>query len=392
MVTGTRAFTGDSTIAIAVKQLRESPKRPSEIVPSIPPSLEAVILKCLRKNAESRFQSVDELDSALSKPTAANNSSHSVVPAAIKVDAVVKSATAQWQAARPHLIQFGGDVHRQAQKLSLWAEIECKKLILKVVSVTPPVVRKGPLVRTVAAGSVAILGIGLFALVAGHSTKRDAAISQTSVSQPAPSAEIPASPAAVVPVADTSLAQSPVADLADRTNSTSLDGVAPTANTVAYNVPAPAAADMVSPADASPLTRRKPAPQVLAPSPVKMNSSAARNQPVASRPAIHASAAVVDTKLVAEPSLAAAPATLQPVAPAAVPSATAAKPDASTMTYLEVGSFKEPKWADDAVEKLNQMGFHAICVHKTMLWKLQSYRVQVGRTPHQAKCRKRRSA
>jgi cell division protein FtsN len=54
-----------------------------------------------------------------------------------------------------------------------------------------------------------------------------------------------------------------------------------------------------------------------------------------------------------------------------------AKPDSIAASYLEVGTFKESEWADDAVDKLSQLGFHAICVHKTLLWK-QSYHVEVG--------------
>jgi len=53
------------------------------------------------------------------------------------------------------------------------------------------------------------------------------------------------------------------------------------------------------------------------------------------------------------------------------------KPATVAETYLEVGSFGDTKWADDAVERLSQLGFHAICVHKTVLWR-QSYHVQVG--------------
>jgi cell division protein FtsN len=57
--------------------------------------------------------------------------------------------------------------------------------------------------------------------------------------------------------------------------------------------------------------------------------------------------------------------------------ASADKPASIAGTYLEVGSFKDTKWADDAVERLSQQGFHAICVHKTVLW-MQSYHVEVG--------------
>jgi cell division septation protein DedD len=45
--------------------------------------------------------------------------------------------------------------------------------------------------------------------------------------------------------------------------------------------------------------------------------------------------------------------------------------------YFEVGSFKDETWADNAVEKLNQLGFHAVVIHKNLLWS-QSYHVEVG--------------
>ncbi len=45
--------------------------------------------------------------------------------------------------------------------------------------------------------------------------------------------------------------------------------------------------------------------------------------------------------------------------------------------YFEVGTFKEEAWANSAVDKLTQLGFHAVVVHKNLLWS-QSYHVQVG--------------
>jgi len=45
--------------------------------------------------------------------------------------------------------------------------------------------------------------------------------------------------------------------------------------------------------------------------------------------------------------------------------------------YFEVGSFKEEAWANNAIEKLTQLGFHAVLVHKNLLWS-QSFHVQVG--------------
>jgi cell division protein FtsN len=45
--------------------------------------------------------------------------------------------------------------------------------------------------------------------------------------------------------------------------------------------------------------------------------------------------------------------------------------------YVEVGSFKDETWASSAVDKLTQLGFHAVLVHKNLLW-VNSYHVQVG--------------
>jgi cell division protein FtsN len=45
--------------------------------------------------------------------------------------------------------------------------------------------------------------------------------------------------------------------------------------------------------------------------------------------------------------------------------------------FVEVGSFKDETWALSAVDKLTQLGFHAVLVHKNLLW-VQSYHVQVG--------------
>jgi serine/threonine-protein kinase len=67
MATGLPAFEGETPIAVALKQLREFPKRPREIVPTLAASAEAVILKCLQKDPRKRFQSVDELAAALKR-------------------------------------------------------------------------------------------------------------------------------------------------------------------------------------------------------------------------------------------------------------------------------------------------------------------------------------
>src|SRR6266849_2100764 len=65
MVTGVAAFSGDTPVAVALKQIREYPKRPREIVPQLSAPIDAAIMKCLQKDPAKRYQSVDEFDSAL---------------------------------------------------------------------------------------------------------------------------------------------------------------------------------------------------------------------------------------------------------------------------------------------------------------------------------------
>lgn len=63
--TGSQAFHADTPVAVALKQLRESPPLPHEVEPSIPVPVERAILKCLEKEPPKRFQSISELENAL---------------------------------------------------------------------------------------------------------------------------------------------------------------------------------------------------------------------------------------------------------------------------------------------------------------------------------------
>jgi serine/threonine protein kinase/predicted Zn-dependent protease len=67
MVTGRVPFEGDSALSIAMKHKGESPKNPKEFNPQIPDDLSGVILKCLEKSQENRYQSAGEIRSELKK-------------------------------------------------------------------------------------------------------------------------------------------------------------------------------------------------------------------------------------------------------------------------------------------------------------------------------------
>ncbi len=65
MVTGVRAFEGASTADTLAAVVRAQPKPPAEIVPNFPSDLQKVILRCLRKDPERRFQHIDDVKVAL---------------------------------------------------------------------------------------------------------------------------------------------------------------------------------------------------------------------------------------------------------------------------------------------------------------------------------------
>ncbi len=65
MLTGGVPFAGDTALSIAVKHKTEVPKDPRELNPQIPEELGRLILKCLEKEKERRYQGVDEILAAL---------------------------------------------------------------------------------------------------------------------------------------------------------------------------------------------------------------------------------------------------------------------------------------------------------------------------------------
>src|SRR6202142_392417 len=62
--TGAQAFQGDNAVAVALKQMRESPIPPHEIEATVPVPIERAILKCLEKEPPKRFQAITDLETA----------------------------------------------------------------------------------------------------------------------------------------------------------------------------------------------------------------------------------------------------------------------------------------------------------------------------------------
>lgn len=78
MATGQRAFTGDSGITMLTSVLRDEPKLIHEITPNTPPELEHVILRCLRKDLDERFQTMQEVYQTLEMVRQVSNPASSI--------------------------------------------------------------------------------------------------------------------------------------------------------------------------------------------------------------------------------------------------------------------------------------------------------------------------
>jgi serine/threonine protein kinase/tetratricopeptide (TPR) repeat protein len=67
MLTDRVPFEGDTPLSVGVKQKTEAPKDPKTFNERIPDDLNQLILKCLKKESEKRYQDADELRSDLEK-------------------------------------------------------------------------------------------------------------------------------------------------------------------------------------------------------------------------------------------------------------------------------------------------------------------------------------
>jgi serine/threonine-protein kinase len=65
MLTGARAFSGDSALSTLSAILRDEHRPMVQIAPDVPPQLELLITRCLRKNPDERWQSMKDVLAAL---------------------------------------------------------------------------------------------------------------------------------------------------------------------------------------------------------------------------------------------------------------------------------------------------------------------------------------
>ena len=76
MLTGRRAFHGSSKLSTLSSILKEDPKPPSQTGANVPRDLERVLFRCLRKDAERRYQLMKEVRLALEELKEESDSGH----------------------------------------------------------------------------------------------------------------------------------------------------------------------------------------------------------------------------------------------------------------------------------------------------------------------------
>jgi serine/threonine protein kinase/class 3 adenylate cyclase len=377
MVTGVSVFVGDTPVSIALKQLRELPKRPRDIVPTLPAHIEAAILKCLQKDPAKRFQSVDGLELALKKT--------------IQVRAPWWSSFAlQLQRAERELVKVLQISRREVQQAIVFLRGRDWRTVTKI--------RKQ---HALAAGLVFIFA-GMVALALGNSRKNHATVlAAAETSAPSTQKSVPAAPAASASSDPNSAAPADASDR-DPIVATNTTGVPTAGENPDQSSDAESETASSSSVDASedshgvgyltaPISLKAPSRAhrstntsvPAAQTPAKIQPSAASsNSPKSAAVAGTASSYVPADSKKESPTPASTPTAVapdpksKPASVTAATNATAAKPDSSA-GFLDVGSFKEPAWADSAVDKLTQLGFHAVSVRKVRLF-MPSYHVQVG--------------
>src|ERR1700687_2679358 len=372
MITGPPAFQGDTPVAVALKQIREYPKRPREIVPKLSHPIEAAILKCLQKDPAKRFQSVSELDVALERAGKAK-----AVPA-WRVSLERELCRAEMNVRRGlhrglHLGVEGVSAFMKRQDWHTLTRIRTEPATAFVASVLLG-----------SAISVAVYGSGM------NYANSSQPANVTDISQ----RSLPANARAQGPVSEFGQTLAPYGNGVITSHDVDLrrdpgvefgNAQSPTAKSLSIGLKSEAATPPVVPSQGSRPAKRKQMPAPTEGRETQSNAQiSAQSQALASpvQPQILTSAetsqpAVPEaTTNPPQPNVATPDAAVDAAKPASAKKTTSSAPKPPAL-FIEVGSFKDETWANSAVEKLTQLGFHAILIHKTILW-AQSFHVEVG--------------
>jgi class 3 adenylate cyclase/cell division septation protein DedD len=366
MVTGFPAFQGDTPVAVALKQIRENPRRPREINPKLSHPVEATILKCLQKDPAKRFRSVNELSFALERAGKARP-----VPA--------WQVSVNWELRKAEMRVRRG-LHHCVEAVSKFITEQDWRVLTRIR--TEPATAFVVSVLLGSAIAAAVYGSGMSsatvqpAFTAG-ATQRSAASNPLS-RVPAPDFGQSQTPNAlgVMTSHDVDLRRDSSVDL--RTTSSA---AAKPLNRLIGSEPAAQPGESLPVSLAlkrarTPVTRDSKKQSVAQVS-AQSQAPASAAQPETWVPAV--ASQPVDPEAPAntpQTNISLTDLTLERASPASEHKTADSEPKAPSL-FVEVGSFKDETWANNAVDKLTQLGFHAILIHKTLLW-AQSFHVEVG--------------
>ena len=364
MITGIAAFSGDTPVAVALKQIRDYPKWPREIVPDLSGAVESVIMKCLQKDAAKRFQSADEFEAALVKAARARPLS-------------------PWEAAINRWLA------RADREIRTFAP---GRRICGIISEAPGLARSAQEPKRTRGDPQRggpRRGPGYFLVLWGWKLRTINAHSVQGAAQNS------TPPAVAAHGANSGFTTLPAQNFLQPIASNDVDlwrkvrpekGMALpvdpglTNDNLAFDPPAPRSVSQKPPH----LVKRVKSP--VATSVRKLHADAqvstqlhallAPSQPeIPSSASTSTSTALTPEKDLSQPDSPPEP-TVEPSITTSQPKAEAGETNAPKL-YFEVGSFKDETWANNAVDKLTQLGFHAVLIHKNLLW-TQSYHVEVG--------------
>jgi len=368
MITGSQAFQGDTPVAVALKQIREYPKRPREIVPNLSHPIEAAILKCLQKDPAKRFQSVNDLEVALERAAKARP-----VPAwQVSLDRELRKADLNARRVLRQCVE-GAIAFMERQDWRVITRIRTEPATALVVSV---------LLGSVI--SVAVYGMGK-----GNATSSQLTYGSGTSQQPqqaiamaqGPAYEPVQSPApynaGVIISHDVDLRRDSNVDLGNKQSLTAIS--------LKEGFGSEPATPSMLPSQGTRATKRKQTPVGTIDRKTQLNAQAHARSLMLTSSAQPLTLLSVDTSQIPATEMATTPP--QPAIAPPDPAFDRANPTSDQKTtesgpkppalFVEVGSFKDETWAISAVEKLTQLGFHAVVIHKTLLW-TQSFHVQVG--------------
>ncbi len=408
LLTGVQAFTGENSIAIALKQINESPRRPREFSPDVPPRIEAVVMKALEKDPALRFESVDALEAALAAPAAAHapvSIAATIAPelrrAASEISHAITLGVEKARPAVPAIAGFARNAQYAAVRATALARGHALRATTKVSTFDWASLKRSRSTQAVTASLLSgFLLVGVVAVARGSrsaNANNSSAAVAPAAAVVAPTSTQPATSGATDSFAGAAqdAATSPSTDSSSSVGTEQVDfsnGL--NVPTTAAPTPDPNAADDLASdsaaANATPSSKSASATKFekltssVSAKKSRPKSSATQRPALASTgspvPALDLNASPNNSKTLAS---AVTPASGQTSAPAATDAAATAKPSDSGNSaplwepYLDVATFKDQSVADDAVTELIKSGFHAFSVQKSHFF-VNSYHVEVG--------------